>query len=181
MNPATLSHVIGDATKPANLGTVAIVIPHVCNDVGAWGAGFVLAISRSISPVAELAYKTWKDGGEYGSAQKKNIKVRGNNGEFGLGATQFVKVPDKKLVVANMVAQHGLGHEKDGRPPIRYGALVTCMRAVRDIALAANAEIHCPRFGSDLAGGNWEAISLLIREEWVDCGINVTEYEFPKR
>jgi len=178
---ATLTTVQGDATNPANMGQVAIVIPHVCNDVGAWGAGFVLAVSRRFGTNPEHAYYHWHKGKNMPAEVQKLIKVRGNNGEFGLGATQFVKVPDKKLVIANMVAQHGLRNDGSDRPPIRYGALVNCMRSVRDVALAAKAEIHCPRFGSDLAGGNWDAIRLIILEEWVDCGITVVEYEFPKR
>ena len=34
----------GDATKPEGLGTK--IIAHVCNDVGLWGKGFVLAVSK---------------------------------------------------------------------------------------------------------------------------------------
>lgn len=41
--------------------------------------------------------------------------------------------------------------------------------------------IHCPKFGSLRAGGNWEFILELINETWVDRGINVTIYEYKKR
>lgn len=34
----------GDATRPDTDGPVIIV--HVCNDVGGWGRGFVVAISK---------------------------------------------------------------------------------------------------------------------------------------
>jgi len=94
-----------------------------------------------------------------------------------LGATQFVKLPDKKTVIANMIGQHGCGF-RDGRPPIRYGALADCMQSVRNVALMAKAEIHCPKFGSDLSGGDWKTVEQLILEFWVDNGINVTVYEF---
>ncbi len=40
----TLTIIKGDATSPQAKGPK--VIAHVCNDVGGWGKGFVLAISR---------------------------------------------------------------------------------------------------------------------------------------
>ncbi len=39
-----MSYVQGDATQPEDTGPRILV--HVCNDVGAWGRGFVLAVSR---------------------------------------------------------------------------------------------------------------------------------------
>ena len=34
----------GDATSP--IGDGKKIIPHVCNDIGGWGKGFVLALSK---------------------------------------------------------------------------------------------------------------------------------------
>jgi len=39
-----IEYVKGDATAPTGDGQKIIV--HVCNDLGKWGKGFVLAISR---------------------------------------------------------------------------------------------------------------------------------------
>jgi len=39
-----IAYVMGDATAPKADGPKIIV--HVCNDVGAWGRGFVVALSR---------------------------------------------------------------------------------------------------------------------------------------
>jgi O-acetyl-ADP-ribose deacetylase (regulator of RNase III) len=39
-----IHYVTGDATAP--IGTGHKIIAHVCNDIGAWGAGFVLALSK---------------------------------------------------------------------------------------------------------------------------------------
>src|SRR5262245_22379163 len=44
----------GDATAPRVDGPK--IIAHVCNDVGGWGAGFVLAVSRRW-PEPERAYR----------------------------------------------------------------------------------------------------------------------------
>ena len=40
----TIQYLKGDATAPKTHGKKIIV--HVCNDIGKWGKGFVLAISK---------------------------------------------------------------------------------------------------------------------------------------
>ncbi|MEZ4800268.1 MAG: hypothetical protein R2809_10945 [Flavobacteriales bacterium] len=43
---AKVNYVTGDATIPQTNGNKIIV--HVCNDIGGWGKGFVMAISNSL-------------------------------------------------------------------------------------------------------------------------------------
>jgi hypothetical protein len=40
----TVRYVVGDATTPQ--GNRPMVIAHVCNDVGAWGRGFVVPLGK---------------------------------------------------------------------------------------------------------------------------------------
>jgi hypothetical protein len=40
-------------------------------------------------------------------------------------------------------------------------------------------EIHCPKFGSGLAGGNWDFISNLIEDIW--SKYHVTVYNYNKK
>lgn len=153
----TLNYLKGDATQPA--GTGPRVVPHICNDVGGWGAGFVVALSRR-----------WKE------PEQAYRRLIGRPGLY-LGAVQTVEV-EPKLWVANMVAQHGIGRRPDGSPPIRYGALRNCLAKVALFAQQHNASIHAPKFGAGLAGGDWDIIEQIIREELVALGLNVTVYEF---
>jgi hypothetical protein len=37
----------------------------------------------------------------------------------------------------------------------------------------ARVEIHSPKFGSGLAGGNWNFIEELIKDIWYDCEVFV--------
>src|ERR1700722_6016752 len=46
----------GDATSPQARGVK--IIAHICNDLGNWGKGFVLAISARW-PEPEKAYQQW--------------------------------------------------------------------------------------------------------------------------
>jgi hypothetical protein len=99
-----IHYIRGDATDPQKTGNKIIV--HVCNDIGAWGKGFVLAVSaRWKAP--EQQYKKW-----YKSAM-----------DFRLGAVQFVQVKDD-LWVANLIGQHGIRKRANDPPPIRYEAVL---------------------------------------------------------
>jgi len=88
----------------------------------------------------------------------------------------------KAATIINMIAQHGtISRSMDDdpdRPPVRYGALASCLRKVADYVthLPQGTQIHAPKFGAGLAGGNWDFIEELIREEWLDMGIPVTIY-----
>lgn len=141
----TLTTVVGDATAPG--GARPGIIAHVCNDVGAWGKGFVLALSRRW-PQPESEYRRW-------------YRERADN-DFGLGAVQFVTVEDD-LEVANMVAQHGL-RRTAAAPPIRYDALANCLDTLAEHAAARGATVHLPRIGTGLAGGEWDRIQPMIEK-----------------
>lgn len=160
--PGALIITTGDATKPAGAGPR--IIAHVCNDLGRWGRGFVLAVSaRWAAP--EQRYRTW---------------ARDHEGDrLPLGQVQFVDV-GPQLWVANMVAQHGIS-TTNGRPPIRYDALTTCLQAVVVHAIRNQATVHMPRIGCGLAGGDWSQVEPLVRTQLCDRGIPVTVYDLPTR
>jgi O-acetyl-ADP-ribose deacetylase (regulator of RNase III) len=148
----------GDATVPQAKGNK--LIAHVCNDLGGWGKGFVLAISRRW-PQPEQEYRRWHRG-------------RAAN-DFGLGAVQLVQVrPD--IWVANMVAQRGMKTGSSG-PPIRYDAVERCLRGVADHAARLGASVHMPRIGCGLAGGKWQRIEPIIVRTLCDRSIATTVYD----
>ena len=49
-------YIKGDATSPISPGNK--IITHICNDIGGWGKGFVLALSKKWK-VTEEAYRQW--------------------------------------------------------------------------------------------------------------------------
>src|SRR5205823_6841477 len=53
---AGITYLKGDATCPQAKGVK--IICHVCNDIGGWGKGFVLALSKRWSE-PEAAYRKW--------------------------------------------------------------------------------------------------------------------------
>jgi O-acetyl-ADP-ribose deacetylase (regulator of RNase III) len=160
--PMAIAYVTGDATVPN--GTGARIIVHVCNDAGGWGRGFVLAISKRW-PQPEVEYRRW--------ARGDGTKL------FELGQVQFVEV-ERALWVANMIGQRGTRAE-GGRPPVRYDAIRAGLAAVREFAQARAATVHMPRIGAGLAGGRWDEIAVLIKDELVVHDIAVTVYDLPPR
>ena len=129
----------GDATEPEGYGDKLII--HVCNNQGAWGAGFVLALSRK-----------WKAPEYYYRRKRKHS----------LGNVQFVQVEignRNNITVANMIAQ--VLNDKNG-VNLRYMALYKCLLIVNEYAVKNKCTIHAPRFGAGLAGGNWKLIEQKI-------------------
>jgi hypothetical protein len=136
-----IHYLIGDVLKP--IKTPAI-IPHICNNCGNWGSGFVVALSK-IYPEPEHLYRGWAD--------SCNMKLP-------LGHTQTVRVANDTWVV-NMIAQHDV-RTIDGIPPLRKEALKDCLGYVNTLAIEKGATIHAPRIGAVRSGGRWEDIEKII-------------------
>ena len=141
-----------------------IIIPHVCNNVNAFGAGFAGYISLKYPHV------------------KENFHLLG---KAKLGYTQFIdlyhnKTTNNKIIVANMIAQNGLISKTNNRP-LNYYSLCNCMNSVKNYIndnilyydQANQVEIHAPKFGSGLAGGDWKFISCLIKDIWHNIPVYV--------
>ncbi|XAM00086.1 hypothetical protein OT109_01610 [Phycisphaeraceae bacterium D3-23] len=162
MQTTAISYITGDATDPRGTGPKVIV--HVCNDIGGWGRGFVLALSARW-PEPKIAYRCWHREGEAGG--------------FALGAVRFVEV-ESYLWVANLIGQHGI-HKAHGVPPVRYEAIQVGLGHVADFAEKQNATVHMPRMGCGLASGEWGTVEGLIVSELCGKGIDVTVYDLPTK
>lgn len=154
----------GDVTNP--IGDSRKIIVHCVNDLGVMGAGVALALLKKW-PNVKKDYQKW---------HRSNEKLTLTTGQFALGQVQFVKV-EKNIVVANMVGQCGIC-SSNSVPPIRYGAIEECLGKVCHFAKLNSAEIHAPRFGAGLAGGDWEEIEKLIVEKLSVNDVGVTIYDY---
>ncbi|MFE1024038.1 macro domain-containing protein [Streptomyces sp. NPDC058818] len=153
-----IRYVRGDATVPSVKGVK--VIAHVCNDLGGWGKGFVLALSRRW-PEPEAAYRAWH-------------RDRASN-DFGLGAVQLVQV-EPYVWVANMIGQRGMRTGSKG-VPVRYEAIDTALGRLAAKAAELHASVHMPRIGCGLAGGKWSRVEPLVTERLARRGVPVTVYD----
>lgn len=170
MTRATLTYVTSDATCP--IGDGPRIIAHCCNDVGAWGAGFVLALSRRW-PIAEEAYRAWFIWPGHGSVFGSDV-----TGPPMLGEVQFVVV-ESHLWVANLIGQRGVSRTSR-KSPIRYDAIREGLGKVADFAHRHGATVHMPRMGAGLAGGDWAEIEKIVQKKLCDHMIAVTVYDLPQ-
>jgi hypothetical protein len=197
----------GDATNPRRIDASATVyLPHCCNDAGGWGSGFVNAITAKWGQRPREMYKQWYAGKT--SAEMVDLFRSDDlndphfisHSRFALGGKQLIRLPDNMELV-NMIGQHNYGRDSDleisnkgtveklVRPPVRYVALAKAMHSLMDYienrhmieGSESPFEIHCPKFGSDLAGGDWNIIQQMIAEIWVDRGADVVVYEWVKK
>ena len=173
MNKGKLTEVIGDVTTPQRIEKNEVVfIPHCCNDIGKMGAGVALAIKRK-----------WEDAFYLYASHIARI----GQGEKNLGSTVFWNsaengIKDDAIVICNMIAQHGFKN-KDNPRPLNYNSLVKCMNDVAAEVITYKevfnkCRIHCPMFGGDLAGGNFDFVKCLIEDIWLEAGIDVVIYEY---
>ena len=141
----------------------SIIVPHICNNVDSFGAGFAAGISKYYPIVKENYHML-------------GVHFLKNN----LGYSQFVEVAKDhtyghKLIFANMIAQNGTISKSNPRP-LNYYALVKSMVSVvsyihKNFDTEHKVQIHAPKFGSGLAGGNWQFIEDLIKDIWLNIPI----------
>jgi len=186
-----IKYVEGDLFGPllADKEPGSIVVPHVANSHGAWGAGFVVPLGRTF-PKARQEYIDWSKAVAIFSGERDEPSELVT---FSLGETQIVEVqeaigtrlhvmgehevptnPQPSIHVCNMIAQT-LG----GVRPLFYNHLARCLDTVAKFALKHNSRIVCPAFGAGLAGGSWIIIEKLIEDCWLRKGLSVTIYYLP--
>lgn len=148
-----------------------ILILQVCNDIGAYGAGFSGKIEEYY-PGVKAAYKSFiKD------KLKNNIPV--------LGLTQYLHVDDE-VVLANMIAQRGIRTKPNDPVALDYTALRSCLLNIsRDFVLDFEKTnlrwtIQMPRIGCGLAGGDWSKVADIIKTTLCAAGASPIVYDPPK-
>lgn len=143
---------VGSALEPVEKPAI---IAHICNDIGGWGSGFVIAINNKwTAPMAAYISKS----------------------HFTLGQVDIIPVEDG-ICVANIIGQHGLIGPKN-TSPVRYDAITTGLRFIANICRHSHTSLHIPRIGCARGGGTWDRIVQCLRES---CqGIDVHVYDLPQ-
>lgn len=163
-----IHYLIGDATHPVDTGADIHVIAHCCNDIGAWGAGFVLALNK-LNRKPKEKYRAWAKG-------ELNAPMK-------LGMVQLVKIRTG-LIVANMIGQHGI-YPENGIPPVRYEAVETALDKLcgrmNDRWPGCSFDLHMPRIGCGLAKGEWSRMEQVLRRIADKRGVHIYVYDLTQR
>lgn len=153
-----IHYIFGDATFPERITpNKKNLIIHIVNDVGAWGAGFVLSISKRWTK-PEYAYKA-------------NWKTKQ------LGDIDIIQV-EKNIAVVNLFGQKGIRSfpKSTVQPPVRYDAIKIGLSKLKAlIKERTDIAIHMPKIGCGLAGGDWSIVSKIIEETLTDLDVYVYE------
>lgn len=167
--PQYLHYLIGSALDPVDAEEFghesgAKIIAHIVNDIGAFGKGFVVALS-----------KKWKQPERYYRERQPRV----------LGTVARIKVQDDPLIyVANIVGQSGI-KARNGVPPVRYDAI---RRALNELGQWVSTEsvfykryysLHLPRIGCGNAGGEWQRIEPILNDTLIRYKIPTFVYTLP--
>lgn len=186
----SINYVKGNALEPQGDGNKLII--HCCNDIGGWGSGFVVAISKMWTRPEEK-YREWYKNGGYHSPADNMYKVAELHDDmekpypavhhFHLGQIQVVPV-NKTTSIVNMIGQRAtgiasirVGDEVIELPPVRYESIRECCYRVADYALRNNCSVHAPRICCGLARGKWEIVEEILENCLCSRGIPVTIYD----
>lgn len=170
-----IRYVEGDATDPQDPNEHAPwgrVIVHCCNDEGAWGSGFVKAVSARW-PQPERVYRLGIRPAALGEVQFVPV-------DWSFGC-EIVNPTDRELRraqwVCNLIGQHET--IRTNPHPIKYDAIYEGLVKVNKFCTTpgTNSTLHMPRMGAGLAGGSWAVIEAIINEA---CPmLDVTVYDLP--
>lgn len=139
-----------------------IILPHVMNNLGGWGAGFTGPLGKKY-PHVEKGWREWF------STSKPEI-----------GEVQCIQA-ENDLYVMNMIAQESYKSLNNQRP-LNYEYLYQCMSQVKNFVLNGQKndnkpwEIHTVKFGAGLSGGSWTVITAMIYDLWIHNEISTTIY-----
>ena len=150
----TIETKVGSATSPRPEKGKGVIIAHLCNNLGGWGRGFVLAVDELSAPPRAAYQGLAKDHG----------KSKGTNANIPLGTVQFVET-QTGLIVSNMIAQDNFADDHEDGCAVNYKALRRCLLITFHRAIRLGYNVHIPEgIGSGLAGGDQAEILKMISE-----------------
>ena len=137
-----------------------IVVPFVCSDQTDFTSKFLQASFKNFSSL------------ETNFLANKSV----------LGKVDFYKVkttPFKNSLIFASMPCHRM--KAFGRK-INYGELASCMHQINNAIKRSrknsdefNIDIHSPKFGTGISGGDWRIISELVNDIWINVKVNIYE------
>lgn len=144
------------------------VIAHGCNCFCTMGAGIAVAMKEHFEcdkfPMEQPGLCTFQ--GDINKLGQIDWQVSSHNNLF----------RSKALFVVNAYTQYyyGTNHTDGASKPFDYEAFTLCMRKINHVF--RNKHIGLPQIGAGLAGGDWEIIKQIIKQEFKDCDVTVVIY-----
>ncbi len=147
---ADLKYIVGDLVRDAEQFDVVI---HGCNCFNTMGAGIAVGIRKKFPEAYKIDCET-----QYGDTKK-------------LGTFTYTKEQTTPVIV-NAYTQYRYGND---RRHADYDAIRSCMKGIKE--LFSGKKIALPLIGAGLAGGDWEVIEVIIKEELLDEDVTIIKWE----
>lgn len=158
-NVAEIEYVHGDATQPRGDGP-RVVCQVVNNAALRWAPRGFAAAAKRVWPDAQASFTNW---------------ITNTSKRDRLGAAHIWK--GEPVSLASLVAQEGWGNSTS--PRIKYSALASALGEVARYAGEHGASVHMYKIGTGQAGGKWEVIEEMVRDQLVAHGVKTTVYSLP--
>ena len=161
----------GDLIELAKLGEFEVVA-HGCNCFNTMGAGIAVKFAEVFG-----ADRFEMEHADYRGDMNKLGNIDYETLYLSKWENKFVRNPEENDVkevvsVVNAYTQYRYGK---GGPHVDYEALRLCMRKIND--MFHGAIIGLPQIGCGLAGGNWDIVKSIIKEELCDMDVIVVIYD----
>lgn len=142
------------------------IIVHGCNCKGVMGSGVAKAVKEKYPDCYEqYKFSLNKSKGKYGEVLNFPYFL----GEVIWYSQMFHKPSNKALLIANALTQENFGREQ-GVQYVSYEAVESCFEEVinqlEHMLLAYNMklDLHFPKIGAGLGGGDWDVIAGIIEK-----------------
>lgn len=136
------------------------VIAHGCN--------CFCTMRRGIAPQMAQAFEV----------DKYPLENKINKGDINkLGCIEWEPKPTEDIHDVNVVNAYTQYHYNWPSPyeiPLDYDALRMCMRKIN--MEFSGSHVGLPKIGCGVAGGNWDRVEQIIKEELKDCRVTIVSY-----
>ena len=147
-----MKYVEGDLVKMACAGDFDVIV-HGCNCFNTMGAGIAKTIKQTFPEAWKIDQMT----------KKGDLKKLGDISVACVNSPRYGKKnpnTDFAFRIVNAYTQYDYRHGK----PIDYTAVRSCMKLIKK-KFKSDDVIGMPMIGAGLAGGDWEIIEKIIKEE----------------
>lgn len=152
----------GDLIKAAQAGEVNC-IAHCANCFNTMKSGIAPQIVKAFPKAGEVDQATIS--GDHNKLGSYTLAVHMLDSWHGVG-------------IYNLYGQFHWGARRQGLRDLDYNAIYDALEAMaKDIATrSGDVKVGLPLLGSELAGGDWAIIEVMIKQTLVKAGIDVTIY-----
>lgn len=143
------------------------VITHGCNCFSNMKSGIApqMAYAFGCDEYPMESKESSGDINKLGQIEWRVMTLAGGDDEFSISEFDLVVVNSYTQYIPNVKLK-----------PLDYEALTLCMRKINHTF--KGKRIGLPKIGAGLAGGDWEKIKVIIKNELKDCNVTVVIFSY---